>query len=104
MSLCPRNSTRTRRRACLSWASPGRSNRPMGASMKLTTLVSALVLLVAAGCQSVLDVTPVNEFPEADAIVNAATARAAVAGMYDALQSTSYYGGALVFFGDRPRK
>jgi hypothetical protein len=68
--------------------------------MKLAPLAPALVLLTLAGCESALDVKPVNEFPEADAIVNAATARAAIAGMYDALQSTSYYGGTLYFFGD----
>jgi hypothetical protein len=68
--------------------------------MKLTTLAPVLLLLVAAGCKSVLDVNPINEFPEEEAIINPATARAAVAGLYDALQDGSYYGGELVFFGD----
>lgn len=69
--------------------------------MKLTTLGPVLLLsLWAAGCESVLDVKPINEFAEEDAIINTATARAAVAGMYDALQNGNYYGGTFLHFGD----
>lgn len=69
--------------------------------MNLKTLGPVLLLaMVAAGCESVLDVKPINEFPEEEAIINTATARAALAGMYDALQNGSYYGGTLLHFGD----
>jgi hypothetical protein len=68
--------------------------------MRITTLLPAVLLVVAAGCSSILDVKPINEIEEADAINTPAKARAAVAGMYDGLQSTAYYGGTFVFFGD----
>lgn len=69
--------------------------------MKLKTLGPVLLLLMAAaGCESTLDVKPINEFPEEEAIINTATARAAVAGMYDAMQDGSYYGGSFLHFGD----
>src|SRR5256885_1437625 len=72
----------------------------MGARMIRKTLLPAVLLLIAAGCTSVLDVKPINEVEEADAITTPAKARAALAGMYDGLQSTSYYGGTFVFFSD----
>jgi len=59
-----------------------------------------VVVLVAAGCNSILDVQPINEIAEPAAIISPAGARAALAGMYDGLQSTGYYGGTFVFFGD----
>jgi len=68
--------------------------------MNLKTLRLALLLVTAAGCESILDVAPINQVPEETAIVSPATARAAVAGMYDGLQGGSYYGGAFLFFGD----
>jgi hypothetical protein len=64
------------------------------------TLLPAVLVMVAAGCKSVLDVKPINEVEEASAITSPAKARAALAGMYDGLQSTGYYGGSFVFFGD----
>jgi hypothetical protein len=68
--------------------------------MKLKTLRLALLLVMAAGCESILDVAPINQVPEEAAIVSPATARAAVAGMYDGLQDTDYYGGTFLHFGD----
>jgi hypothetical protein len=59
-------------------------------------------LYVAAGCDSVLDVQPVNELTEESAIVDAAGARAAVAGIYDGLQLGAYYGGFFLIFSDLP--
>ncbi len=70
--------------------------------MKLKTLGPVLILAVAAGCDSLLDVQPINQVPEDQAIISPATARSAVAGMYDALQSTSYYGNAFLAFTDLP--
>jgi hypothetical protein len=63
-------------------------------------LLSATILAAATGCDSALDVDPVTVVPEEDAIVDAVSARSALAGAYDALQSTSYYGEAMYTFGD----
>jgi hypothetical protein len=68
--------------------------------MKLKTLRLAFLLVTAAGCESILDVAPINQVPEEAAIISPATARAAVAGLYDGLQSTSYYGGTFLHFAD----
>jgi len=68
--------------------------------MKLKTLLPALLVVTAAGCDSILDVKPINEVDEGTAITSAAGARAALAGLYDGLQSTQYYGGNYTFFGD----
>ncbi|HWC74239.1 MAG TPA: RagB/SusD family nutrient uptake outer membrane protein [Gemmatimonadales bacterium] len=64
------------------------------------TMPSLLIVLLAAGCNGVLDVKPVNDVDESQAITTPGGARAAVAGLYDALQGFSYYGGELLFFGD----
>jgi starch-binding outer membrane protein, SusD/RagB family len=69
--------------------------------MRLRILAPALMLL-AAGCDSILDTDPVDRIPSERAITDAATARAALVGAYDAMQSTSYYGGSFLFFGDLP--
>ena len=67
---------------------------------KLGTMTAALALVASAGCKNFLDVQPVTEVPGATAIVDARSARAAAAGMYDELQSTSYYGGDFTLFMD----
>src|SRR5918996_63737 len=72
----------------------------MGALMKPNALLPGLLLAMVASCDSVLDVDPINEISEERAIVSPATARAAVAGMYDGLQSTTYYGGTFLVFCD----
>ena len=59
-----------------------------------------LLATTVAGCDSILDVDPVNEIVEEAAIVDVPTARAAAAGMYDALQGGEYYGGDFVWFAD----
>ena len=68
--------------------------------MRLYTLRPLLIVVLALGCESVLDVAPINETAEDDAITTPAKARAAVAGMFDGLQDDDYYGGTLLFFGD----
>lgn len=68
--------------------------------MRLKHIFPALLLVGTAGCESFLDVEPANEVSGERAVSNPTSARAAVAGMYDALQSGSYYGGEFVFFGD----
>jgi tetratricopeptide (TPR) repeat protein len=60
----------------------------------------ALLLVGAAGCDSTLTTDPVDRIPAENAIVDAATARAALVGAYDALQSLSYYGRTLQVLGD----
>jgi hypothetical protein len=60
----------------------------------------ALLLVGAAGCDSTLSTDPVDRIPAENAIVDAPTARAALVGAYDALQSLSYYGRTLQVLGD----
>jgi len=67
--------------------------------MRIRLLVPAL-MLVASGCNSILDTSPKDTIPEATAISDAPSARAALAGMYTSLQSLSSYGEELVEFGD----
>jgi hypothetical protein len=67
--------------------------------MRIRFLLPVLVL-AAAGCNSILDTSPKDTIPEQSAISDAPSARAAVAGMYTALQSTSSYGEEMVEFGD----
>lgn len=67
---------------------------------KLGTLSAALAVLATAGCKDFLDVKPVTEVPAETAITDARSAHAAAAGMYDELQSTSYYGGNFTMFMD----
>lgn len=61
-------------------------------------LLSLVLPLALAGCSSVLDVTPKSTVPEATAIADAAGARSALNGAYNALQSLSYYGESYVVF------
>ena len=72
----------------------------MRATNRWYTAQALLMMLLAAGCTNVLDVHPINDVGEDQAISTPGGARAAVAGMYDALQDFSYYGGELFFFGD----
>jgi hypothetical protein len=55
-----------------------------------------------AGCNSLLDESPVDAVPDDQAITNAEGARTALIGAYDALQATSYYDRDLVLMGDLP--
>ena len=66
----------------------------------LRFLMPALLLVGAAGCDSTLTTDPVDRIPAENAIIDAATARAALVGAYDALQSLSYYGRTLQVLGD----
>ena len=68
-------------------------------------MVPALLLAVVSACDETLSVEPANEIPAGTAIRDAATARAALAGAYDALQDdagTDYMSGSFVAFGDLP--
>jgi hypothetical protein len=67
--------------------------------MRTRFLVPAL-LLVAFGCNGILDTKPKDTIPESTAISDAPSARGALAGMYTSLQSLSSYGEELVEFGD----
>ena len=76
-------------------------SRPSTTSRTRRLGVTAAALgLALAGCDSILDVRPVDRLPSDGAIVNATAARAAMTGAYNSLQSLSYYGGTFTFFGD----
>ena len=60
----------------------------------------AAFALAAAGCDKTLTTDPVDRIPAEQSIVDAATARAALGGAYDALQTLSYYGRTLYVLGD----
>ena len=68
-------------------------------TMRLRHLLPALLLSVAA-CDSPLETEPVDRIPNDQAINSPATARAALIGAYDALQSLDYYGLGLQLLGD----
>jgi hypothetical protein len=63
-------------------------------------VVPVLLAALAAGCGSILDVKPTNEIADSQAIVDGPSARAALHGAYDALQSIYYYGEDFVIYGD----
>jgi tetratricopeptide (TPR) repeat protein len=63
-------------------------------------LMPAALLVAAAGCDSTLTTEPVDRVPAEQSIVDAATARAALVGAYDALQALSYYGRTFLFLSD----
>ncbi|MGQ0649644.1 MAG: RagB/SusD family nutrient uptake outer membrane protein [Gemmatimonadaceae bacterium] len=64
--------------------------------------LAALAVVALAACDETLTVEPVNEVETKEAIIDAGSARAALAGAYDALQSTAYYGGSFNFFTELP--
>ena len=64
-------------------------------------LAFALVVSLA-GCNSMLDQDPVDKLPDTDAITNARGARAALAGAYNALEDSRYYGEDFIELGDLP--
>jgi starch-binding outer membrane protein, SusD/RagB family len=63
-------------------------------------LLTALAILAAAGCDNTLSLEPSTEVEESQAVIDANSARAALAGAYDALQDGSYYGGDFLIFTD----
>ena len=70
--------------------------------LKKMLIVGAL-LSAAAACDNALEVDPTTSIPDEQAIVNAQTARAALAGVYNALQDADngyYYAETFVDFGD----
>jgi hypothetical protein len=65
-------------------------------------ILASLLLGASLGCDKTLTVEPTTEVDAKDAIIDAGSARAALAGAYDALQSGSYYGGDFLFFSELP--
>jgi hypothetical protein len=55
--------------------------------MRLRFLMPAALLIAAAGCDSTLTTQPADRVPAEQVIIDASTARAALVGAYDALQS-----------------
>jgi hypothetical protein len=68
--------------------------------MRLRFLMPAALLIAAAGCDSTLTTQPADRVPAEQVIVDASTARAALVGAYDALQSLDYYGLGIERLGD----
>ena len=67
-----------------------------------TRVIAAASFAAMAGCESTLSVEQTTEVEVESAIINPGSARAALAGAYDALQDDSYYGGDYLFFMDLP--
>ena len=73
--------------------------------MRIRWVMPALLLTFMAACDETLTVEPVNEVPAERAINDVATARAALAGAYDALQDDvghDYISGTFTAFNDLP--
>jgi hypothetical protein len=73
--------------------------------MRIRWMVPALLLAFTSACDDTLTVEPANEVPAETAIRDAATARAALAGAYDALQDDvgqDYVSGSFTAFNDLP--
>lgn len=66
--------------------------------MRIRLAAAAALLAGTAGCGSVLDVEPQTVVRDERAIVDAVSARSALAGAYDAMQSGSYYGEAFITY------
>ena len=70
-------------------------------NVKLRRLIPLLVVAVAA-CDKQLNTEPRDQILAEQAIVDAPTARAALAGVYSGLQALGYYGRNLEILGDLP--
>lgn len=70
--------------------------------VKLRTLLSLLALGALAACGKELATAPSDQVLASEAIVDAPTARAALAGVYSGLQALGYYGRNLEIIGDLP--
>ena len=70
--------------------------------MKLRAFTALALLAFTASCKSELTLEPTDKVEESAAIVDAASARSALNGAYDALQDDDYYGGSLLFYSDLP--
>jgi starch-binding outer membrane protein, SusD/RagB family len=73
--------------------------------MRIRWITPVLLLAIVSACDDTLNVQPVNEIPAEQAISDATTAYAALAGAYDALQDDgghSYISGSFTVFGDLP--
>ncbi len=68
--------------------------------MRLKALATAVMVVGLVACDDTLSLAPSGEVKEEDAMVDGNSARAALAGAYDALQSGSYYGGEFLFYAD----
>ena len=71
--------------------------------MRIRWTLPVLVLALASACEDTLSLEPINEVPAEDAIINAASARGALKGAYDALQDdefATYYSGDFMVFSD----
>ncbi|MGQ0712302.1 MAG: RagB/SusD family nutrient uptake outer membrane protein [Gemmatimonadaceae bacterium] len=77
----------------------------MNRHIRIRWALPALLFTFAAACEDTLSVEPVNEVPAETAINDLATATAALAGAYDALQDdggADYLSGSFTVFNDLP--
>jgi hypothetical protein len=75
---------------------------PSITTRRLLAALAPFAIAVAAGCDSTLTTEPTTEVAENEAIIDAGSARAALAGAYDELQDGYYYGGSYLFFTELP--
>src|SRR3954464_7430542 len=68
--------------------------------MTLRAIAAASLLAFTVSCDKELTLEPTDKVEEGAAIVDAASARSALNGAYDALQDGDYYGGSLLFYSD----
>ena len=70
--------------------------------MRIRSLAAVALLASAAACDHVLQTEPYTQVPAEQEIVDAATARGALVGAYDGLQSDGTYGLDVELLGDMP--
>ncbi|HET7422875.1 MAG TPA: hypothetical protein VFJ92_04885, partial [Gemmatimonadales bacterium] len=68
--------------------------------MRIRFALAVALVGSLAGCNSLLDQSPVDAVPDDQAITNAEGARTALIGAYNALQLEAYYDRDFVIFGD----
>lgn len=69
-------------------------------AMRTRTIITAFMICTLPACDGLLDLQPIDRLSDDVAIADTRGARAAMAGAYAGLQSTSYFGGTFVFFND----
>src|SRR3954451_23352739 len=75
---------------------------PRRLAMRIRFALAVALMGSLAGCNSLLDESPVDAVPDDQAITNAEGARTALIGAYNALQLEPYYDRDFVIFGDLP--
>jgi len=82
-----------------------KKNKPMYKTININVktflrYTTVLGLLITTACDDILERTPENQVEEASVVTDETSARAAVNGMYNELQSSDYYGDNFLIMGD----